>query len=222
MNAKQNSQLLRICHTAYSTASSSMLHNAWWTKRALLCHIGSTLSCTCQTSSVCMNLLWGAFFSRGLSGLVAMSASSASQLVFGEQLNSWWDTPAATWNTPGDLWSSSTSCKSGMSSREGWLVEVTVKMREEQRFHKSRMRGIVAFQDFTIVHVAPGRGRQVLVTLEGVKGLVHSHNFLLSCPQNRLLVTLLGFLHHILVIGCWRQKWIFTIMWWGSYSIARL
>lgn len=35
-----------------------------------------------------MNLLWGAFFSRGLSGLVAMSASSASQLVFGEQLNS--------------------------------------------------------------------------------------------------------------------------------------
>lgn len=153
-----------------------------------------------------MNLLWGAFFSRGLSGLVAMSASSASQLVFGEQLNSWWDTPAATWNTPRDLWSSSTSCKSGMSSREGWLVAITVKMREEQRFHKSRMQGIVAFQDFTVVHVAPGWGRQVLVTLKGVKGLVHSHNVLLSCPQNRILVTLLSFLHHILVIGCWRQK----------------
>lgn len=85
-------------------------------------------------------------------------------------------------------------------------MAITVKMREGQRFHKSGMRGIVAFKDFTIVHVAPGRGRQVLVTLEGVKGLVHSHNVPLSCPQNRLLVALLGFLHHILVIGCWRQN----------------
>lgn len=93
-----------------------------------------------------------------------------------------------------------------MSSREGRLEAIRVKMREERRFHKSGRRGIVAFQDFTVVHVAPGRGRQVLVTLEWVKGLVHSHNVPLSCPQNRLLAALLGFLHHILVIGCLRQN----------------
>lgn len=56
------------------------------------------------------------FFSKGLWGLVAMLASSANQLVLGEQLNSWCNTPGPRWYNPGDLWSSSTSCRSGMSS----------------------------------------------------------------------------------------------------------
>lgn len=62
------------------------------------------------------NLLCGIFFSKGLWGLVAMLASSANQLVLGEQTNSWCDTPDPRWYNPGDLWSSSTSWRSGMSS----------------------------------------------------------------------------------------------------------
>lgn len=122
------------------------------------------------------NLLWGAVFSRGLSGLVAMLASSASQLVFGEQLNSWWDTPAATWNTPGDLWSSSTSCRSGMSSKEVMIKDHYHKVG----FHRKKGRKTMpCFKDFTIIHVTPRWRGQVLVALQGVKGLVHSRSVLL-------------------------------------------
>lgn len=81
-----------------------------------------------------INLLCGAFFSKGLWGLVAMLASSASQLVLGEQLNSWWDTPAPTWNNPGDLWSSSTSCRSGMSSGERSMATLMIKTWESSVF----------------------------------------------------------------------------------------
>lgn len=125
------------------------------------------------------NLLWGAVFSRGLSGFVAMSASSASQLVLGEQLNSWWETPAATWNTPGDLWSSSTSCKSGMSSKGGTMRGDYHQAGFWEEKQKTKNTTSCCFEDFTVIHVTPGRGGQVLVALEGVKGLVHSHSFLL-------------------------------------------
>lgn len=130
----------------------------------------------------CTNLLYGAFFSRGLCGLVAMLASSASQLVLGEQLSSWWDTPAPTWNNPGDLWSSSTSCSSGMSSVgevNGNNYKEYVEGGGESLF--------LCFKDFTIIHVTPRWGRQVLVTLQRIKGLVHFHKFL-SFPLSFLVL----------------------------------
>lgn len=101
--------------------------------------------CTHQTCHISIlvhigiHLLCGAFFSKGLWGLVAMLASSASQLVLGEQLNSWWDTPAPTWNNPGDLWSSSTSCRSGMSSGDRSTVTIIVNMWTCSVFLKYRV-----------------------------------------------------------------------------------
>lgn len=119
------------------------------------------------------NLLCGAFFSRGLWGLVAMLASSASQLVLGEQLSSWWDTPAPTWNNPGDLWSSSTSCSSGMSSWEKSTIIFRINMWKSSVCLNVECDFSLVY-DITKIHVAPRWGRQVLGALEWIKGLVHS------------------------------------------------
>lgn len=43
------------------------------------------------------------------------------------------------------------------------------------------------FKDFTIIHVTPRWGRQVLVTLQWIKGLVHFHKFL-SFPLSFLVL----------------------------------
>lgn len=117
------------------------------------------------------NLLCGMFFSKGLWGLVAMLASSANQLVLGEQLNSWCNTPGPRWYNPGDLWSSSTSCRSGMSS-EG---KATVTFKYNTRGNISTSIWNVSW-NFTIIHVTPRWGRQVFITLERVKGLIHFVN----------------------------------------------
>lgn len=127
----------------------------------------------------------GASFSRGLWGLVAMLANSASQLVLGEQLSSWWDT-APTWNNLGDLWSSSTSCSSGMSSKE--II---------QYFSYTYLKGSVCLTadctfflaSFTILHVAPRRGRQVLITLERIERLVHFQDVRFPLFQNKKRAT---------------------------------
>lgn len=141
------------------------------------------------------HLLCGAFFSKGLWGLVAMLASSASQLVLEERLNSWCDTPDPTWNNPGDLWSSSTSCRSGMSSEGRSTATLMTWHKEKLGFLTTRR----LFWDFTIFHVTPGWGRQVLVALEQVKRFVHSHTVLpFPLFLNRLLVCLLSFHHCIL------------------------
>lgn len=119
------------------------------------------------------NLLCGMFFSKGLWGLVAMLASSANQLVLGEQPNSWCDIPDPRWYNPGDLWSSSTSCRSGMSSEGRSTVTLKYNTRKNDFFQMD------CVWNFTIIHVTPRWGRQVFVTLKWVKGLVHFINILL-------------------------------------------
>lgn len=149
---------------------------------------------------ICTNLLYGASLSKGLWGLVAMLASSASQLVLGEQLSSWWDTPAPTWNKPGDLWSSSTSCSSGMSSVMRLTVLFIISMCKSSVQLNVECDSL-PFLHFTIIHVAPRWRRQVLVTLERIKGFVHRHNVLLFPLLfffNRLQVSLLSVHYHIL------------------------
>lgn len=175
-----------------------MSHDEWLPKRFTFVrlHVSKVIG---------TNLLWGAVFSRGLSGLVAMSASSASQLVFGEQLNSWWETPAATWNTPGDLWSSSTSCKSGMSSKGG-------TMRGD--YHQAGFWGkktknvtVLLFWGF-YRNPFDTRARRAgpRCTWGGQRTRPFSQLSAFPCPQNRLFTSLINFLHHILVSGCKRRQ----------------
>lgn len=173
-----------------------IIHITWWmTSKTVHLHVSKVIG---------TNLLWGAVFSRGLSGLVAMSASSASQLVFGEQLNSWWDTPAATWNATGDLWSSSTSCRSGMSSKAG----VIKRWLRSGRFFTKKRKEKEHFVVFTVIHVTSRWGGQVLVALEGVKGLVHSRSVLLFLVLKTDSTSLINFVHHVLVNGCkQKQSW---------------
>lgn len=149
---------------------------------------GSKVSCT--------NLLWGAVFSRGLSGLVAMSASSASQLVFGEQLNSWWDTPTATWKSPGERWSSSTSCRSGMSSRGG-------RRRVRGGRHQGRGQTILLLEWFYRNPCGSWATRAgPRYTWAGQRTRPLSQPFSFSCLQKRLSASSTHFLHHIVVSGC--------------------
>lgn len=146
----------------------------------------------------------GASFSRGLWGLVAMLANSASQLVLGEQLSSWWDT-APTWNNLGDLWSSSTSCSSGMSSKE--II---------QYFSYAYLKGSVCLTadctfflaSFTILHVAPRRGRQVLITLERIERLVHFQDVRFPLFQNKKTGYCPAYLASIVIL--WHIIWFWA------------
>lgn len=145
-----------------------------------------------------------ASFSKGLWGLVAILANSASQLVFGAPLSPWWDT-APTWNKAGDLWSSSTSCKSGISS-EKKLGCFNVQSKHKNRFtFVTRDFLCSALYLFTIIHVAPRWWRQVLITFQRIKGLVHCDN-ILSCfffqQQQR---TYTAFIIRLLAIKFWGE-----------------
>lgn len=173
-----------------------MSHNEWLPKRftSVHPHVSKVIG---------TNLLWGAVFSRGLSGLVAMSASSASQLVLGEQLNSWWETPAATWNTPGDLWSSSTSCKSGMSSKGGTMRGDyhQAGFWQEKKNKKHDVWGFYRNPCDTRARRAGPR-----CTWGGQRTRPFSQLSAFPCPQNRLFTSLINFLHHILVSGCKQRQ----------------